>query len=111
MSPLDFKTQAVLGKVSPSLVWEQVKALVYQAFEVEPDESQQLMEKYQPPFDQGGLELALQHLDPEVGVNNLQYIQKGLDLQNLMKSPPLQVLEQVLRMVSLSDKWQSEVSI
>ena len=110
MSTLDLKTHSALAGVPPQVAWSQIQTQVFQAFESQPDEAQELMEKYQPPFDQTGLDLALQHLDPKVGVSNFQYIAQGVKLSSVMKAKPLEVLEQVLRMVTLSDKWQSEVS-
>lgn len=110
MPGMDLKTHAALAGVPPKLAWSQIQTQVFQAFDQEPDEALALMEKYQPPFDQTGLDLALQHLDPLVGVSNFQYIAQEVKLSDVMKAKPLQVLEQVLRMVTISDKWQSEVS-
>ena len=100
-----------LGNQKPQVVWEQLQALVDQAFEYNPDEAQRLLDKYQPPFkDQTSLDLILQHLDPKVGVENFQYLNQKVNLQHVMKAKPLDVLEEVLRMLTLSDKWQREVS-
>ena len=58
------------------------------------------------------LSLVLQHLDPAAGINSLVEINdhRKLNLKDLMKSNPPDVLEKVLFMVTLSSKWQSEVS-
>ena len=65
-----------------------------------------------PPFDQTDLDLVLQNLNPITGINNFQYVNQGnqVNLKNLLKSPPLKVLELVLDMVTTSDKWVTEVS-
>ena len=69
------------------------------------------MEKYQPPYpDEQSLRLALQHLDPKVGLENLAYLNKKVNLESPLKSKPLDVLEEVLKMVTQSDKWQEQVS-
>jgi len=44
-----------------------------------------------------------------VGINNFQYLNEKVNLKDVMKSKPLDVLEEVLKMVTISDKWQSEV--
>ncbi len=55
----------------------------------------------------------LQNLNPAVGVNNFLEVNVDpkLNLKDLMKSQPVDVLEKVLFMVTFSDKWQREVSI
>lgn len=110
MPSLDLTTQTALHGVPPQVAWDQIQAQVFQAFEHQQEEADALLEKYQPPYDQTGLDLALQNLDPKVGLNNFQYIAQGVKLDQIMKAKPLEVLEQVLRMVTISDKWQSEVS-
>lgn len=113
MSPkLDQDAAVALGfgKVPPEVAWRQIQTQVAQAFEEYPDEAQKLMEKYQPPLDQQEIDLTLQRIDPATGVNNFQYLNKKVKLQQIMKEPPLEVLEEVLRMMTVSDKWQSEVS-
>ena len=110
MAILETRARAALNGVLPQVAWNEIQTQVYQAFEHEQKEADELLEKYQSPFDQTGLDLALQHLDPTVGVNNFQYIAQGVKLDQVMKEKPLKVLEEVLRMVTLSDKWQSEVS-
>lgn len=109
---LDLEAAAALGngKVKPALAWQYVQDQVYQAFEAYPEEAQKLMEKYQPPVDQEGLDLVLQHLDPVVGINNFQYVnQRQVDLKEVLKAQPVKVLELVLEMITTSSKWQSEV--
>jgi hypothetical protein len=109
---LDPEAKEALGSVPPEVAWEQIHTLVFQAFEYQPGEAQKLMDEYQPPFrDQMSLDLALQHVDPVVGLNNFQYLNKKVDLRDVMKSKPLDVLEEVLRMITLSDKWQTDVLI
>ena len=108
--PLDLRTKTALHDVPPQVAWDQVQAQVFQAFEHQQEEADKLLEKYQPPYDQESLSLALQNLHPSVGSNNFQYIAQGVKLDEILKAKPLTVLEQVLRMVTVSDKWQSEVS-
>jgi len=111
-TPLDPEAKEALGNVPPQVAWSLIQALVFQAFDTQPDEAQELWDKYQPPCrDEMSLDLALQHLDPVVGINNFQYLNEKVNLKDAMKSKPLDVLEEVLRMVSLSSKWHSEVSI
>ena len=110
---LDPEAKEALGDLSPVLVWSQVVNLVAHTFESYPDEADKLLEKYQPPVNQEWLYVALQHLDPVVGINNLVAVNSDpkLDLQNLLKSAsPPDVLENVLFMVTLSNKWLSEVA-
>jgi hypothetical protein len=98
-------------KPNPTVLWSRIQELVFQAFDLQPDEAEKLLDKYQPPYhDQEDLSLALQHLDPKVGVENFEYLNKKVDLNNVMKAKPLDVLEEVLKMVTQSDKWQAEVS-
>src|ERR1019366_2211143 len=109
---LDPEAKEALGSVPPQVAWSLIQALVFQAFDTQPHEAQELWDKYQPPCrDEMSLDLALQHLDPVVGINNFQYLNEKVNLKDVMKSKPLDVLEEVLRMVSLSSKWHSEVSI
>ena len=109
---LDPGANAALGGLPPLLVWSQVVNLVAHTFEAYPDEADKLLDKYQPPVNQEWLYLALQHLDPVVGINNLVEINDHpkLNLKDLMKSNPPDVLEKVLFMVTLSSKLQSEVA-
>lgn len=98
-------------KPNPAVIWNQLQNLVFQAFDRQPKEAEELMNKYQPPYhDQEDLSLALQHLDPKVGLENFEYLNKKVDLKNVMKAKPLDVLEEVLKMITQSDKWQEEVS-
>jgi len=71
------------------------------------------MVKYQPEYDQESLSLMLHNLNPAVGINNFVEVNSDpkLDLQNLLESAnPPDVLENVLFMVTLSNKWLSEVA-
>jgi len=109
---LDPEAKAALGDLSPVLVWSQVGNLVAHTFEAYPDEADKLLCRYQPPVNQEWLYVALQHLDPVVGINNLVEMNDHpkLNLKDLTKSNPPDVLEKVLFMVTLSSKWQSEVA-
>jgi len=112
-TPLDPEAQGAMGGLPPAQVWQLVQVLVVQAFEEYPDESQELMDKYQPEYDQESLTVMLQDLNPAVGINNFVEVNSDskLNMQNLLKSAnPPDVLEKVLFMVTLSDKWLSEVA-
>ena len=111
MSVLGAETRAALNGVQPWLAWDQIQTQVFRAFECQEDEAQALMEKYQPPFDRMGLNLMLQDLDPKVGLDNFHYIAQGVRLDQIMKAKPLKVLEEILRMVTISDKWQIQVLV
>jgi hypothetical protein len=111
-TPLDPEAKEALGSVPPQVAWSLIHTLVFQAFEYSPDEAQKLWDQYQPSFhDQMGLDLALQNLNPVVGINNFQYLNEKVNLKEVMKAKPLDVLEEVLKMVTISDKWQTEVLI
>jgi hypothetical protein len=110
---LDPEAKAALGGLSPLLVWSQVGNVIAHTFEAYPDEADKLLDKYQPVVNQEWLYVALQHLDPVVGINNLVQVNQDpkLDLCNLLKSvSPPDLLEKVLFMLTLSSKWQSEVA-
>lgn len=66
--------------------------LVAHTFEAYPEEADKLLEKYQPLVNQEWLYLAIQHLNPVVGINNLVEVNSDpkLNLQDLLKSanPP-----------------------
>ncbi len=54
----------------------------------------------------------LQNLNPVVGINNFQAanMDSKLNLKDLTKSQSVDVLDKVLFMVTLSNKWLSEVA-
>ena len=105
-------SKAALDGLHPALVWHQVQDLVFQAFDLYPDQAQKLMDNYQPPYDQESLDLMMQNLNPVVGINNFQAVNMDskLNLKDLTKSQSVDVLDKVLFMVTLSDKWPSEVA-
>lgn len=112
-TPLDPEAKDALDDLSPALVWQQIQGLVFQAFDQYPDQAQKLMDDYQPEYDRERLGLTLRNLNPAVGVNNFQAVNVDpkLNLKDLMKSSPVDVLEKVLFMVTFSDKWLTEVAI
>jgi hypothetical protein len=109
----DPEAKDALDGLPPAQVWEQIEGLVFQAFDLYPRQAQKLMDDYQPEYDQDSLGLMLQNLNPVVGINNFQAVNLDptLNLKDLMKSQSVDVLEKVLFMVTLSDKWQTEVAI
>ena len=111
-TPLDPEAKEALDGLAPALVWQQIQGLVFQAFDQYPDQAQKLMDDYQPEYDEESLGLMLQNLNPAVGINNFQAVNLDptLNLKDLMKSQPVDVLEKVLFMVTFSNKWLSEVA-
>jgi len=112
-TPLDPEAREALDGLPPALVWQQIQGLVFQAFDLYPDQAQKLMDDYQPEYDQDSLCIMLQNLNPVVGINNFQVVNLDptLNLKDLMKSQLVDVLEKVLFMVTFSDKWLTEVVI
>src|ERR1017187_323194 len=112
MSVLELGVKSQLGDQNPAAVWSLLESLVSQAFENYPDEAEKLLQKYDTGLSEEKVSLILQHLDPVVGFNNLVAVNSSpkLDLKNLLKTNPPDVLEKVLFMVTLSSKWQSEVA-
>ena len=112
-TPLDPEAKDALDGLPPLAAWSLVNTLVTHAFLTYPEEAQKLMDDYQPEYNQDSLGLMLQNLNPITGINNFQYVNQGnqVNLKNLLKSPPLKVLELVLDMVTTSDKWLTEVWI
>ena len=47
-TPLDPEAKEALDGLPPQAAWSLIQTLVYQAFEVYPDEAQKLMEEYHP---------------------------------------------------------------
>ena len=94
------------------MVWHQVQDLVFQAFDLYPEQAQKLMDNHQPAYDEESLSLMLQNLNPVVGINNFQAanMDSKLNLKDLTKSQSVDVLDKVLFMVTLSNKWLSEVA-
>lgn len=104
---LDLGAQLALGRVSPELAWEQVKAMVQHAIEEYAEQSQKAVEKYNLPVDLGGLSEILGVCSPIKGVSELHYANPNLNLRQIPKQPPLKVLEAVLKMLTESDRWQA----
>ena len=96
-----------LGKVSPELAWERVQDLVQQAIEMDYDQSQKLVEKYDLPIDLPNLKECLALMNPIQGCNHLHYINPELKLKDLMSQSPLKILEAVIRIYTVSDRYQS----
>jgi hypothetical protein len=48
----------------------------------------------------------LELMNPVWAVNHLHYANESLNLQNIPKQKPLKVLESVLRMITVSDRYQ-----
>jgi hypothetical protein len=102
---LSLDAQVALGKVSPQLAWVQVEDQVGQAIEEHYEESEQLRLEYNLPIDLTNLTEILAETNPVRGVSELQYINQNLDLKNIPKQKPLEVLKAVLRMLTESDHY------
>jgi hypothetical protein len=111
-TPLDPAVQEALHGTPPEVAWAYLQCVLFHSFDAYPEQAEKLMEKYQPPYDQESLNLMLQNLNPKVGLSNFLEAGEITDLSDLIhKADPLEVLEQVLWMVTISSKWQSEVVI
>ncbi len=109
-TPLGPAVREALHGVPPEVAWEYLQCVLFQAFEAYAEQAEKLMEKYQPPYDQESLNLMLQDLNPTVGLNNFLGCGKVTDLSDLIHmADPLEVLEQVLWMVTVSDQWQTGI--
>jgi hypothetical protein len=112
-TPLDPEAKQALGNVPPAAAWLELQDQVAGAFCDHPEEADVLLVKYeamyQCPYDLEGLLAMMGNLNPVVGINNFQYLNEKVNLKDVMKSKPLDVLEQVLKMLTISDKWQSEI--
>src|SRR5579872_3392782 len=104
---LDAGAESALGKVSPQLAWEQIKALVEQAIEVYPNESQKLVEKYSLPVDLSDLEENLEEISPIRAVNEFHYSNPDFNLKDVLKAEPLQALEALIKMDVQNDRFNS----
>jgi hypothetical protein len=104
--PLDFNAQVALGKgLTPQAAWEQVKVLVQQALEYQPNESQQIADRLNLPIDTTNLTEVLELMNPVKGINEFHYINPKMDLRNLMKQDPVKVFEGVVRILTVSDRY------
>lgn len=105
--PLDPSAKSALGNLSPQAAWEQVKALVDQAWDQYQDEAQRVAENYNLPVDFPNLQEWLELMNPVKGVNELHYINPELSLENLPKQDPVKVFEAVVRIMTVSDRYLS----
>jgi hypothetical protein len=69
--------------------------------------AEELRLRYNLPVDLRNLQEVLGDFNPVRGVNELHYANPTLNLQNLPDQPPLKVLEAVLRVLMLSDRYQA----
>lgn len=103
---LDPSARLALGGTSPQRAWDELRALTEHAIEQDFDQSQKLAEQLNLPVDLGDFKENLMEMDPVRGINEFHYINQGLNLNQPLKNPPLKVLEGMLRMVCLSDRYQ-----
>lgn len=103
--PLTFNAQVAIGKLKPAAIAEQIKVLVQQALEYQPEESEKIFKSL--PIDETNLTEVLESFNPAKLVNEFQYINPSLPLKDLMKQDPLKVLEGVARILTVSDQYES----
>jgi hypothetical protein len=104
---LEFATHAALGQVSPELAWEQLQTLVQQAIADEYEGSESLRLRFNLPVDLTNLTELLAIMNPVCGMNEFHYINPRIPLRNLMSVNPLRALEAVLRIYTVSDRYQA----
>jgi len=108
-TPLDPAVEEALHGTSPEVAWSHLQCVLFQGFDTYPEKAEQLMENYQPPYDEESLQIMLQNLNPKVGLKHLLGCGTITDLSDLVhNADPLEVLEQVLWMVTLSSERQSD---
>lgn len=104
---LDPEAKQAIGKLSPELVWEQVKIMVQQAIQQYPQESEALRLKANFPVDLVNLMEVLGVMNPIRGVNQLHYANENLPLTKIPKLPLTEVLQAVLKFLTDSDRYQA----
>jgi hypothetical protein len=104
---LDPEAKEALGKVSPELAWLEVKAMVQQAIQYPFKEAEDMRLTANYPVDLRNLTEVLEVGSPTRAINQLHYASPNLNLQQIMKQPPLKILESVLKMMTVSDRYNS----
>jgi hypothetical protein len=94
---LEREAEAVLGKVSPELTWEQVRAQVDSVAELYSRAGENLLAHEGLEIDLFGLQEVLGLFNPVRGINLLVYSNPDLDLRDLMSQPALQVAPRMRR--------------
>lgn len=97
---LETQAKLALGKVSPELAWEQVRAQVAYVAEEQYRAGQALAEHEELPIDLPNLQEVLGLMNPVQGVNLLAYSNPDLDMRDLMHEPALQVFKAVLNLMN-----------
>jgi hypothetical protein len=105
--PLDSEAQNALGKIKPQLAAEQIRVLANQAMEYDARESQLIADEMNLPIDFTDLTEVLELFDPVKLVNEFHYINPKINLQDLLKQPPLEVFEGVVKILTVSDRYNS----
>lgn len=103
---LETEARLALGKVSPELAWEQVRAQVAYVAEEQSQAGQDLAEHEGLPIDLPNLREVLGLFNPVRGINLLVYSNPDLDLRDLPKQPALQVFKAVLNLMNC-DRYQA----
>lgn len=89
-----------LGKLSPQLAWEQVRAAASTVAEQYSRAGADLLKQANLEIDLPGLLEVLGLFNPVRALNLLAYANPHLDLRNLPQQAPLQVLKAVLNLMS-----------
>ena len=97
-----------MGSIPAEVAWEQIGVLISQTFEYQFDQSNALLQQMNmEECLRTSLEIHLSRINPVVGVNEFLYINKNVDLSNILKEQPLEILKAVLRIFTVSDRWAS----
>jgi hypothetical protein len=105
--PLDLEVHKTLGSLKAPVVAEHLRLLANQAMEYQEDEAQKLLDQYNLPIDLTDLTEVLETFDPNKLVNEFHWMNPQVDLQNLLKQPPLQIFEDLVKMLTKSDRYNS----
>ena len=101
---LETEARLALGKVSPELAWEQVRAQVAYVAEEQSAAGLALAEHEELPIDLPNLLEVMGLINPVRAINLLVYSRPDLELRNVPSQPALQVFKAVLNLMN-SDRW------
>ena len=106
---LELPAKLALGKVSPQLAWEQVRAQVAYVAEEQYRAGQDLAVHEELPIDLPNLLEVLGLINPIRAINLLVYSNPDLELRDIMSQPALQIFKAVLNLMN-SDRWAASGS-
>lgn len=105
--PLDREAQLALGPLKASLAAEDLRSLANQAMEHYTKEAQEIADNYNLPIDLTNLTEVLELFDPNKLVNEFHWMNPEISLQNLPKQNALKVFEALVKMLTVSDRYNS----